>query len=97
MGKITTLSWPLVLACYYFGQPVGSVLSGCRKRELLRIRQIVHYNAFKSGMKYQDIADLTGNHWEDVRNSIRQIKNLIEPINGKIQDMKLKNDIEILR
>ena len=97
MKSITTLSWPLVFACFYFGQPVSKVLSGSRKRELLRIRQIVHYNAFKSGMRYQDIADLTGNHWEDVRNSIRQIKNLIEPINGKIQDEKLRNDINKLR
>jgi hypothetical protein len=91
-----SLTWHLVLACFYFGQPISKVMSNCRKLELVTIRQIVQFIDFESGLTYKQIGDLYGCHWETVRSNVRQIKRFIEPINDKIPDKKMKKDIEFL-
>ena len=97
MNKIVTLSWPLVLACYYFGQPVGKVMSKSRKREFVTIRQIVQYMAYHSGMTYWEAGELTGSGFQVARCNVRRIAGMIEPMgNGKIQDRKLSEDVKIL-
>lgn len=94
--KLTTLSWPLILACYYFKQPINDVISGCRKRKFARVRQVIHYIAYNSGMTYAQAGELTGTSGESARWNVLLMQNLTRPINGKIQDMKLKQDIETL-
>jgi hypothetical protein len=94
---MTTLSWQLIFACFYFGQPLHLVISGSRKAELLRVRQIVQYIMFENRMTYEQIAELNGVHWETVRSNVRNIRGRITPCwNGKIPDLKLKQDIETL-
>ncbi len=95
-SNIPTLSWTLILACFIFGQSINKVMSASRKLELVTIRQAVQYVDFISGMSYQQIGEIYGFHWETVRSNIRQVRKFIEPINGKIQDNKLKHGIDLI-
>jgi hypothetical protein len=93
-----TLSWPLVMTCFYFNLPIERVINGGRKGELVIVKQIAQYLMFQNGMKYESIAEITCSHWETVRYNIRQIGNKITPCRtGVIPDPKLRSDINILK
>lgn len=89
--------WLLLMTCCYYKVNLSLVLDRYNPQHPIIVRQVAQYLIFKAGACERLTGEMTGGfNYSTVRHGVKKISNLIEPINGKIQDLKLKQDIETL-